>query len=56
MKDIENGILFSRKNIYPNIKLDNTFKILKKADWLVKKISALENKHNLNKGDLGKIQ
>lgn len=55
-KKIEKGILFSKENIYPNILLDNTFKILKTATWLQDKIESLENKYGLKRGDLGSIK
>ncbi len=55
-KNIESGILFSKENIYPDITLDNTFKILYNEAWLPKTIERLENKYHLAKGDLGRIQ
>jgi hypothetical protein len=54
-KEIENGLLFSKESMYPSILLDNTFKILKQAKWLPSIIRKLENKYNLNEGDLGNI-
>lgn len=54
--NIENGILFSKENIYPDIALDNTFKILKNAKWLQNRIDTLELKYGLTKGDLGSIK
>ena len=55
-KGLENGVLFSAKNIYPSTRLDNTFKILKNETWLLTKIESLEKKYQLNQGDLGRIK
>jgi hypothetical protein len=55
-KNIESGVLFSRQNIFPDETLDNTLKILKNDKWLQEKITLLERKYHLHKGDLGSIQ
>jgi hypothetical protein len=49
------GELFSRANIYPEIGLDNTFKILKQSTWLEGLIGAMERKHGLGEGVLGRV-
>lgn len=55
-KNIESGLLFSAKNIYPDESLDNTLKILKNDKWLEEKIRSIEGKYGLLKGVLGSIQ
>ncbi len=55
-KNIESGILFSGENMYPDISLDNTFKILRSAAWLKDKIAAIEQKYKLEKGTLGEVK
>lgn len=55
-KDIANGILFSKENIYPDTSLDNTFKILKKSKWISEKIKQVEKKYGLKSGELGSIK
>ena len=54
-KDIASGVLFSRQNIYPDMLLDNTLKILKKTNWMSFMIRKVEKKYNLKKGELGDI-
>jgi hypothetical protein len=49
------GQLFSRANIYPEIGLDNTFKILKQSVWLEEMIVAIEQKYGLGVGVLGRV-
>jgi hypothetical protein len=49
------GQLFSRANIYPEVGLDNTFKILKQSVWLKEMIGVMEKKYGLGEGVLGRI-
>jgi hypothetical protein len=54
-KSAISGTLFSKDNIYPDVSLDNTYKILRNSKWFNKHITEIETKYCLDAGTLGKV-
>lgn len=49
------GTLFSKANIFPDVTLDNTYKILRNSTWFNNHVGEIENRYGLAPGTLGRV-